>query len=143
MHGPVVLARAPDIGAGLRAVFAYTSGLHLLLTFRAAGERAVDAGSWSYGRLRRYPGPTADNPYTAPEVRVTVNDSSGPAHTSSHVFISDDSFSVNASYWIDELPRDDRVLLSVEWPYAGLPRSETVLTLQGLDDLDERVLRLV
>ncbi|WP_432536214.1 hypothetical protein [Kineococcus arenarius] len=143
VHGPVILASAPDIAAGLRAVFAYPSGLHLLLTYRAVGERAVDAGSWSYGRVRRYPGPTADNPYTSPELHVTVNDSAGPAHTSGHIFNSDDAFSVNASYWISELPLDDRVLITLEWPYAGLPLTETVLTLQGLDNLDDRVLRLL
>ncbi|PPK98589.1 hypothetical protein CLV92_101288 [Kineococcus xinjiangensis] len=144
VHGPLILSRAPDIAAGLRAVVAYPSGLHLMLAYRAVGERANDARSWSYGRVRRYPGPTKDNPYSFPHLHVTVNDHAGPAHTRGAMHNSgDDAFSVDASYWIDELPRDGRVGIALEWPHAGLPLTETVLTLQDLDDLEDRVLRLV
>ena len=143
-HGPAVLSRAPDIAAGLRAVFAYPGGLHLLLTYRAVGDRAHAARSWSYGRVRRYPGPTEANPYSVPRVHVTLDGRTRPADTAGPVRNSDAHvFSVDASYWIGELPRDGQVSITVEWPHAGLPRTETTLTLNGLDDLDERVLPLL
>lgn len=70
----------------------------------------------------------------------------GPARTSGAIRNSDDSdddaSSVDASHRIGELPRDRRVILTLEWPHAGLPLTETVLTLQGVDDLDDRVLHL-
>jgi hypothetical protein len=43
-----------------------------------------------------------------------------------------------ASYWIGELLRDRRVILTLKESHTGLPLTETVLTLPGVDSLDDR-----
>ncbi len=51
-------------------------------------------------------------------------------------------FQLVASYWVDELPVDRRLTLTVEWPEIGLPESTTELQLDDLTDLNTRVVPL-
>ncbi|MCI2238033.1 hypothetical protein MO973_38250 [Paenibacillus sp. TRM 82003] len=51
VHGPVVLARATGIVAGLRCVFAHTGGLLLPVVLRAGGVQAEAAARQTFSRL--------------------------------------------------------------------------------------------
>lgn len=159
-HGPLILAHATGISAGLRCVFAHPQGLHLPLAFRAQGVRIHDATAWSYGKLRRYPSGSfvarqgtfrtqadeADStPYSEPRVVVEVNGISGLATTTGALHASDDDhvWARDADYWIDELPHDALLRITLSWPQAGLSETRSDLTLTGLSDLDSEVLPLL
>ena len=54
-----------------------------------------------------------------------------------------DDFSLEGTFWIDRLPRDGRLRLTVAWPEAGLAENTTVLALDDLDGLGDRVVALL
>lgn len=149
VHGPVILARANGIVAGLRCVFGHSGGLLLPVVLRATGvqaEAAFRQTSSRRGSMTR--AGTTDSgqapSQSLPQVHVEVNERSGIAESSSSTrSASKDAFEMQAHYWIGELPRDRHVRISVAWPQAGLPQSQIVITLDDLEDLPDRVLPLL
>ncbi|NAZ84441.1 hypothetical protein GTR02_21810 [Kineococcus sp. R8] len=145
VHGPVILARATGIVAGLRCVFAYSTGIFLPLVLRAEGVYAEAASRQAFGPHGE---PITDSndtrSWSLPQVHIEVNDQAGFTDSSGGSSSGgENSFEMQADHWIDELPRDGRVTITVAWPQAGLPESRTTLVLEGLDDLHERVLPLL
>ena len=53
-----------------------------------------------------------------------------------------DAFDSEAVHWIGRLPTDGRLRITVAWPPAGLAEATTVLQLDDLRDLADRVVRL-
>lgn len=145
-HGPVVLARAPGIVAALRCVFAHTDGILLPFVLRAHGVQGEAACRHFF---RHHVEPSDEEiagfaaPWSAPQVHVEVNDVAGftdPGGGPSSG--GDEDFEMQAHFWIDEIPRDGELGITVAWPQAGLPPSRTVLHLEGPDDR-HRVLPLL
>ncbi|AXG12614.1 hypothetical protein [Intrasporangium calvum] len=133
VHGPVILCRASGIVAGLRCVFAHPEGLELHFVLRASGVQAEAAS-----RQGQVPGSSH------PKVHVQVNDRDGVAHpTGGPITTGDDRFFMQTRYWIDELPFDRRVHITVAWPEAGMPETQRVIMLDDLSGLPERVLPLL
>ncbi len=150
VHGPVILARANGIVAGLRCVFGHSGGLLLPVVLRATGVQAEAAFRQTSSRRRRSmtQAGTTDSgqapSQSLPQVQVGVNERTGIAESSSSTrSASKDAFEMQAHYWIGELPRDRLVRISVAWPQAGLPQSQIVITLDDLEDLPDRVLPLL
>ena len=146
-HGPVILARAPGIVAGLRCVFAHTGGILLPFVLRAQGVQG-EAATRQFFRHTFEPNAEAETgislPWSQPEVHIEVNDASGFADPGGGPSSGgEDDFEMQTRYWIEEIPRDGQLAITVSWPQAGLPQSRTVLHLQGLEDLHERVLPLL
>lgn len=145
-HGPVILARGPGIVAGLRCVFAHTGGILLPFVLRAHGVQGEAASRQFFRHDFESTEPQTDviPPWSAPQVHVEVNDSAGYADPGGGPSSGgDDDFEMQGRYWIDEIPRDGTLAVTVAWPQAGLPQSRTVLHLDGLDALHQRVLPLL
>ncbi|MQA34450.1 hypothetical protein [Modestobacter roseus] len=138
VHGPVLLARSPGIAAGLRCVFAHPGGLHLPIVVRATGVQAEAAGRRTFPRRDGEP-----QPWSGLLVTLTVDGVTGPADpvgpTSSG---GADSFRSEGSWWAGALPNDGRLTVTVGWPAAGLAEATTVLQLDPLDDVADRVVPL-
>lgn len=67
-------------------------------------------------------------------MHIDVDDGSGGAdasHSSSSG--GDGSNFMDADFWVDRIPADGRLGLTVSWLQAGLPEARTVLALDGLD----------
>ena len=145
VHGPVILARATGIVAGLRCVFAHTTGLLLPFVLRAEAVQAEAASRQAFGHIHEpITDPDDTRSWSLPQVHVAVNDQAGFADSSGGPTSGgDDDFEMQARFWIDEIPRDGRLGITVAWPQAGLPQTRTVLHLEGLNDLHERVLPLL
>jgi len=125
VHGPVVLARAPGIVAALRCVYAHTGGLSLRFVLRAEGVQAEAA-------LRRH-----RESHAEPLVVIEVGEVVGRADASqARMSASDDAFDLDANFWIDELPVENRLAVTVAWPQAGLPEARTELRLKPWDPQD-------
>lgn len=140
VHGPVLLSRAPGIVAGLRCVVAHPGRLLLPLVVRAEGVQAEAAGRQTF-----HDGlPLGEVGGSQPQLHVTVDEMSGYADASAtQCSGGGDAFSLDADYWITHHPRDGRLHVSIAWPEAGLPETSTVLVLEGLDDAQERIVRLL
>ncbi|NAZ74316.1 hypothetical protein GTQ99_02600 [Kineococcus sp. T13] len=145
VHGPVILARATGIVAGLRCVFAHTTGLLLPFVLRAEGVQAEAASRQVFGHIHEpINDPHDTRSWSLPQVHVEVNDQAGFADSSGGPSSGgDDDFEMQARYWIDELPRDGRLSITVAWPQAGLSQTRTTLVLDDIDDLETKVLRLL
>lgn len=145
VHGPVVLARAPGIAVGLRCVFGYPSGLMLPLVLRARGVQGEAARRVS---LDPSPGPRyqdhgESDPWSGPQLSVEVEGRTRRIHpTQEESSGGDDTFDLEATYWVDQLPRNGRLGLQIAWARAGLPLSTVTITLEDLTGLDERLLPL-
>ena len=141
VHGPVVLARSPGIAAGLRCVFAHPTGLHLPLVLRARGVQA-EAAMRRTSRRERGEVPAVE-PWSGPLLTVEVNGRRGTCdHGRATSSGGQEHYAADAAHWIDELPRDGRLALTLSWPAAGLAEATTVLQLDDLGDLAGRVLPL-
>ncbi|PRY12493.1 hypothetical protein [Kineococcus rhizosphaerae] len=129
VHGPVVLARAPGIVAGLRCVFAHTDGLWLPFVLRAEGVQAEAATRQSFsGHLPL--DETGPGTWSEPVVAIGVDGDEGFADASrSSGGGGEDSFDLDAGYWVDRVPSDGRLTVTVSWPQAGLPETRTDLVL--------------
>jgi hypothetical protein len=129
-HGPVILARASGIVAGLRCVFAYPQGIELDFVLRASGVQADVASH----QVRDTAGA---------QVHVRVDQREGLAcPTGGPITSGNGRFAWHTRYWIDQIPSDGLVHIRVAWPQAGLPETESTLTLNDLRGLDTRVLSL-
>ncbi|MCZ2829052.1 hypothetical protein O2W14_09425 [Modestobacter sp. VKM Ac-2986] len=150
VHGPVVLARSPGITAALRYVLAHPDGLHLPVVLRAEGVQAEAAGRELHRHRVTAPaqGPAvAADPWTGLLVTVDADGEQrtadpGRSHSSARSDPRSDSFESEAGYWIGRLPTDGRLRLTVSGPQAGLAEATTVLELDDLHDLADRVVRL-
>ncbi|WP_024288947.1 hypothetical protein [Cellulomonas sp. KRMCY2] len=132
--GPVLLGRANGVAVGLRCVFAHPTGLHLLLVLLANGHGADLANRASF------PGPDS-----APTFRLLAeaNGKRGPVdHWRQGAEGGDGQFVMRADYWVNELPHDRTLALTVAWPEIGLPQTSTTLLLGNMTDLDRRVVSL-
>ncbi|TFV75052.1 hypothetical protein E4P40_19555 [Blastococcus sp. CT_GayMR20] len=141
VHGPVLLGRSPGIAAGLRCVFAHPGGLRLPFVLRASGVQAEAAGRRTFSRPRDEAG--VDGPWSGVTLHVEVDGVTGiadAAHQESSG--SADVFALESTYWIDRLPGDGRLRLTVAWPQAGLAETTTELELDDLGGLDGRVVPL-
>lgn len=140
-HGPVVLARSPGIVAGLWCVVAQTGGLSLPFVLRAAGVQAEAASrqSTSHRLALEDAGPGT---FSEPRVGIRVGDAEGLADASQATSSGgDDAYDLDANFWIDALPADGRVVVTVSWVQAGLAESRTELRLRPWTGDD--VLRLL
>ncbi|MFD0483021.1 hypothetical protein ACFQ46_10480 [Kineococcus sp. GCM10028916] len=141
VHGPVVLARSPGIVAGLRCVFAYTDGVSLPFVLRAEGVQAEAANRQSFSGQTSLDeiGPGTSS---WPSVAVQIGDHEGLVDASqAGGSSSDDVYDLDANFWIDALPADGRVVVTVSWVQAGLAESRTELRLRPWTGDD--VLRLL
>ena len=149
VHGPVILARATGIVAGLRCVFGHSGGLLLPVVLHASGVQAEAAFRQTSSRRESMiqagePDRGQAPSQSLPQVHVGVNERLGVADPSrSTRSAGKDAFEMQANYWIGELPRDRQVRIGVAWPQAGLPQSQIVITLDDLEDLLGRVLPLL
>jgi hypothetical protein len=140
VHGPAILGRATGIVVGLRCVFAHADGLLLPVVLHASGVQAEAAGKQ---RHRPRSGDALQDHGSMLAVHVRADDRAGPADPSRTTGSArPDSFWLEATYWLDVLPSDRQLHLTVAWPQVGMPESQTVLTLDPLDDVLERVLPL-
>ena len=146
VHGPVVLARSPGITAALRYVLAHPSGLHLPVLVRAEGVQAEAAGRdpRRHRSTERTGGPAVGtDPWTGVLLSVVADGEERTADPGrSRSSAGPDSSDCETSYWIGRLPTDGRLRLTVAWPQAGLAEATTVLQLDDLRDLPDRVVRL-
>ena len=141
VHGPVLLARSPGIAAGLRCVYAHPGGLLLPLVVRADGVQAEAAGRNTFPRHRSEA--RERDPWSGLTLEVAVDGICGIADAAHHESSgSGDAFSSEGRYWIDRLPHDGRLRLTVAWPEAGLARKTAVLALEDLGGLGERMVPL-
>ncbi|WP_432544454.1 hypothetical protein [Kineococcus sp. SYSU DK002] len=128
VHGPVVLARATGIVAGLRCVFAHADGLWLPFVLRAEGVQAEAAARQSaWGDV----GEDGPQGWSEPVVAIEVAGREGladPAQASGSA--GEDAYDLDAWFWVDVLPTDGRLTLTVSWPQAGLPLTRTELRLR-------------
>jgi len=146
VHGPALLAQAPDIAAGLRCVWARPEGLLLPVLVQARGVHADAASRQTFGGSDpTSPDGGADDVIgSAVRVVARVRDREvelDSAHGTASA--GDDDFTAEAAYWLAGVPDDDLLHLVVSWPEAGLPETTTTLRLEGLHDLDARALRLL
>lgn len=162
VHGPCVLSSAPGVGIGLRCVFAYLDGLLLSLEIKAIGRAAQDAnearihfgGRGGPRHVPRLPpsSPRFGVPASAAGLRPdgelwlrleTHHDSRSHAWRGGN---GDDpgtpAYLQDLDLWWPTLPGDGRLPIEAGWPELGAPMTTTVLTLENLDDLSERVVRL-
>jgi hypothetical protein len=162
-HGPRILSQGPGIGLGLRCAFAYLDGLLLSIEVKATGQAAQDASESGFrprsGRSGRQPRPRL--PESAPRFSVPASaagltpdgqlwltlshhySSSGPvARSASNGDPGALAYVQDVDLWWPNLPEDARLPLEAGWPELGAPMTTTVLTLENLDNLHERVVRL-
>ena len=141
VHGPVLLARAPGIAAGLRCVFAHPGGLRLPFVLRASGVQAEAAGRRTFRRPHEETG--GGDPWSGVTLHVEVDGVAGIADAANQESSgSADAFTLESTYWIDRLPRDGRLRLTVAWEQAGLAGTTTELRLDDLGNLGDRVVAL-
>ena len=165
-HGPRVLSAGPGIGIGLRCAFAYLDGLLLSVEVKALGQTARNAyesdihpGSRS-GRRHRPLLPRSEVRLSVPAsaagltpdgelwLRLTHHYDSR-AHTA-RGYTGDNpegnpgtpAYIHDLDLWWPKLPEDARLPLEAGWPELGAPMTTTVLDLDNLDGLAERVVRL-
>ncbi|NAZ84990.1 hypothetical protein [Kineococcus indalonis] len=139
VHGPVLLSHAPGIRAELDHVRAHArpAGLVLHLRLHAEGVHAEAARREVVDGPRQPLDPDGGKAAGSELVlRVAVGDLADQVHaTTSSTRTREDSatgevrFTVEARYWIDELPADGRAHVSVAWPQAGLPGATHTLVL--------------
>jgi len=121
VHGPVLLARVDGVAVGLRCVFAHPTGLHLPVVLLANGHGADLANRASFpGRVST---PTFRLLAEANGKRGRVD----PWRQGSEG--GDGRFEMRADYWVNELPDDRTLALTVAWPEIGLPQTSTTLLL--------------
>lgn len=170
-HGPVLLSTGPEIGIGLRCVFAYPEGLLLSIQVKAIGQAASDAhegdrhgsrgGSRTGSRRQRRP----DQPLRPMNfVRLSVvapQTESGPepqtappqlrhhlqqvAHTTRGASEDEPGAPVHVQdidVWWPALPVRSRLTVQAGWPELGAPLTTRVLELRGLDRLEEGAVSL-
>jgi hypothetical protein len=141
VHGPVALARSPGIAAGLRCVFAHPGGLQLPFVVRASGVQAQAAGRRTFSRPRDEAG--AGDAWSGVTLHVEVDGIAGIADAANQESSgSADVFTLESTYWIDRLPRNGPLRLTVAWPQAGLAETTTELQLDDLGGLGDRVVPL-
>lgn len=162
-HGPRILSQGPGIGIGLRCAFAYLDGLLLSIEVKATGQAAQDASESNFrprsGRSGRQPRPRL--PESAPRFSVPASAagltpdgqlwltldqhyaSGGPVARGAR---DEDPGSLayhrDVDLWWPNLPEDARLPLEAGWPELGVPMTTTVLALENLDNLYERVVGL-
>ncbi len=142
VHGPVRLARSPGIAAGLRCVFAHPDGLQLPFVLRATGVLAEAAGRRTFHRPPDE-GRT-DEPWSGVTLHVEVDGIDGIADAANQESSgSADVFTLESTYWIDRLPGNGLLRLTVAWPQAGLAGTTTELQLDDLRGLGDRVVPLL
>lgn len=125
----MVLARSPGIVAGLRCVFAHTGGLSLPFVLRAEGVQGEAGGRQSHSH-RLSLDELGPGSFSEPRVVVQVGESEGLADASQASSSGgEDSYDLDATFWIDELPTDGGLVVTVSWPQAGLAESRTELQL--------------
>ncbi len=130
VHGPVVLGRATGIVAGLRCVFAHRDGLSLPFVLRAEGVQAEAAARQSFSSHLPLD-ESGPGSWSEPVVAIGIGDHEGFADPSrSSGGGGEDSFALDASFWVDELPTDGKLTITVSWPQAGLPQTRTELALR-------------
>lgn len=145
VHGPAIVAQSVGIAMAVRCVVARPGVLELDLVLRAVGVRAEAAGRRAFGdhdpRSRdaedAWPGGSE------PDLRVEVDGRRGvvyPYEQSSSG--GQDEFSSELRVAVAGLPSDGLVTLVASWPQAGLAEGAVTLTLDSLDDLENRVVRL-
>jgi hypothetical protein len=140
VHGPLLLSQAPGISAALADVRAHADpvGLMLQLDLDADGVHAEAAARQMLDQPREPldAGGAKAEQGSEPVLHVELNDLADRVPTKqSSVRTHEDSatgefrFSLQASYWIGELPEDRRVRVTISWLQAGLPEMEHVLVL--------------
>ena len=131
-HGPVLLSRGPGTSAELHHLQAHARGLMLHLVLRADGVYAEAAKRQLMPR--RTAAPDVASPAVAagsqPLLHIEMDDLADQVPLQqSGAHGTDDSFEMEARFWISELPRDGRVAVAVQWPRAGLPLGGAVLDI--------------
>ncbi|WP_432573199.1 hypothetical protein [Kineococcus sp. SYSU DK005] len=163
VHGPCVLSTGPGIGIGLRCAFAHLDGLLLSIEVKATGQAARNAhDSDSLPRSGRSGlRPSRTLPYSSARLSVPASaagttpdgqpwlrlehHSDRRAHTARRSSGDDPgtpAYVQDLDLWWPDLPADARLPLEAGWPELGAPMTTTVLVLENLDDLAEKVVRL-
>jgi hypothetical protein len=148
VHGPAVIARSAGIVMAVRCIFARPGGLELDLMLRAAGVQAEAASRQTFGKhdpLLGLPDQAEDGwrGGSEPELFIEVDGRRAIAYP--HEQSSgggDDHFDSEMRVVIAGLPSDGVITLTSSWPEAGLAEGSLRLTLDSLDDLENRVIRL-
>lgn len=163
VHGPRVLSRGPGIGLGLRCAFAYLDGLLLSLEVKAIGQAALDAAESEFRLPSGRSGPPRPPrlPPSAPHFSVPASAAGltpegqlwltlDQHHNSGGLLTrgarGEDpgtlAYHRDVDLWWPGSPEDARLPFEAGWPELGAPTTTTVLALENLDDLHERVVRL-
>jgi len=144
-HGPAVLSSGPDIGIGLRCIFAYPEGLLVSMQIRAvdgAGQLLADMLSHPHaGAPRRPHVPHSWLQLTVlddgEEMPLTGHHSSG---TSISAGVTDDGvqtagYDRDVDAWVTGTPARGVLEVRTGWPEVGAPMTTTHLVMEGLTDL--------
>ncbi|WP_432482916.1 hypothetical protein [Kineococcus esterisolvens] len=137
VHGPLLLSQAPGIRAELDHVQAHAQPAGLMLHLRADGTRTQSTPRHLLDDPRADASSVGGGPAgSKPVLRVALNDLADqvqPKTSSIRTFedtaTGEARFTMEASYWIDEVPADGRVHLTISWPRAGLPEAAHTLVL--------------
>lgn len=138
VHGPLLLSQAPGIGAALARVQAHADpvGLTLHVHLSAHGVHAEAAKRQMLDKPREPldRGGAKAEQGSEPVLHVQLNDladrvplKESSVRTHEDTATGEVHFSLEASYWIGELPEDRRVRVNSSWLQAGLPEVEHVL----------------
>ena len=142
VHGPLLLAQAPGVSIRLEHVRAHRDGVMLHLLLHASGVHAEAAKRQMIDKPREPLDPDGGRADLGSQLvlHVELNDLSDRVHHQQRGgHYSEDStgeahFTMDADYWIDELPHDGRMRLTTSWVQVGLPEASTLLML----DLPDR-----
>ncbi|WP_432496781.1 hypothetical protein [Kineococcus gypseus] len=140
VHGPLLLGEAPGIRAELDHVQAHAepAGLALHVLVRAEGVQAEAARRQVSAEFREPLDPAGGRPDlgSRPVLRVAIGDLDDEVHPAPWAVRTHEDratgevrFSMEGRCWVDELPADGRVRVSVSWRQAGLPESHRTLVL--------------
>lgn len=143
------MARSPGIALAVRCIFASPGGLDFDLVLQAVGVQAEAASRQTFGERPRSPASAEVSERiwpggSEPELVVEVDGRSAVAYPYEQSSSGgEDEFTSEMRLAVPELPSDGLVTLAVSWPQAGLAKAAVTLTLESLDDLEDRVVHLL
>jgi hypothetical protein len=136
VHGPVVLGSSEGITVGLRCIFGHPGGLRLPVVVADVNQHAEATGTQRGYQAELLGGRSGAPPRSSSLVLVAYLDGEETellpyAETSSS---GGGRYLYESEYWIDGLPADEHLRVTVSWQQAGLAPATVDLDLTGLKD---------